>query len=127
MPTSTRQWRATSAVAAPMCASAKGSSARLRQEPEGDTMTTTARAPSRRSLLKAGLAGGFVFAFHLPLAQAAAAPNDSEGVPPEPGPFAPNAFIRIDAAGKTTFVMPQVEMGQGVYTALSMILAEELD
>jgi isoquinoline 1-oxidoreductase beta subunit len=43
------------------------------------------------------------------------------------GKFAPNAFIRIDAAGKTTLVMPQVEMGQGIYTAVAMILAEELD
>ncbi len=41
--------------------------------------------------------------------------------------FAPNAFIRIDPAGKVTLVMPQVEMGQGVYTSISMILAEELD
>jgi isoquinoline 1-oxidoreductase beta subunit len=43
------------------------------------------------------------------------------------GKFAPNAFIRIDEAGKTTLVMPQVEMGQGIYTAIAMILAEELD
>ena len=43
------------------------------------------------------------------------------------GKFAPNAFIRIDETGKTTLVMPQVEMGQGVYTAIAMILAEELD
>ncbi len=43
------------------------------------------------------------------------------------GPFVPNAFIRIDVAGKTTLVMPQVEMGQGIYTAVAMILAEELD
>src|SRR5205823_9216752 len=42
-------------------------------------------------------------------------------------PFAPNAFIRIDNTGKTTFVMPQVEMGQGVYTSIAMIMAEELD
>ena len=33
------------------------------------------------------------------------------------GKFAPNAFIRIDADGTTTLVMPQVEMGQGIYTA----------
>ncbi len=38
---------------------------------------------------------------------------------------APNAFIRIDQAGKVTLVMPQVEMGQGAYTSISMILAEE--
>ena len=43
------------------------------------------------------------------------------------GQFAPNAFIRIDNTGKTTLVMPQAEMGQGVYTAIAMILAEELD
>src|SRR6202795_952348 len=80
--------------------------------------------PSRRHLLTGGLAGGFLLAFHLPVRAA------NEPVPmayaPE-GPFAPNAFIRIDNAGKTTLVMPQVEMGQGIYTALPMILAEELD
>ena len=42
-------------------------------------------------------------------------------------PFAPNAFIRIDRDGQVTLIMPQVEMGQGVYTSISMILAEELD
>ena len=42
-------------------------------------------------------------------------------------PFAPNAFIRIDRDGAVTLIMPQVEMGQGVYTSISMILAEELD
>ena len=41
--------------------------------------------------------------------------------------FAPNAFIRIDHIGQTTLIMPQVEMGQGVYTAIPQILAEELD
>ena len=40
--------------------------------------------------------------------------------------FAPNAFIRIDPTGAVTLVMPMVEMGQGTYTALAMILAEEL-
>jgi isoquinoline 1-oxidoreductase subunit beta len=43
------------------------------------------------------------------------------------GELAPNAFIRIDHAGATTLVIPQVEMGQGIYTAVAMILAEELD
>jgi isoquinoline 1-oxidoreductase beta subunit len=80
--------------------------------------------PSRRSVLTGGLAGGFLLAFHLPLR----AVNEPEQ-PPDvtAGKFAPNAFIRIDPAGKTTLVMPQVEMGQGVYTAVAMILAEELD
>ena len=83
-------------------------------------------APSRRAILASGVAGGFVLAFHVPVANAGVV-NDVEGVQPEPGPFAPNAFIRIDTTGKTTLVMPQVEMGQGVYTSIPMILAEELD
>jgi len=44
-----------------------------------------------------------------------------------PQGFAPNAFIRIDRQGGVTLIMPQVEMGQGTYTSISMILAEELD
>jgi isoquinoline 1-oxidoreductase beta subunit len=43
------------------------------------------------------------------------------------GTFAPNGFIRINATGAVTLVMPMAEMGQGVYTALSMLLAEELE
>src|ERR1700686_3412883 len=83
-----------------------------------------ALTPSRRGLLKGGLAGGFLLAFHLPLRAA----NEPEQPPDNPaGQFAPNAFIRIDPAGKTPLVIPQVEMGQGVYTAVAMILAEELD
>ena len=83
-----------------------------------------ALSPSRRNLLKAGLAGGLVLAFHIPLRAA----NEPEQLPDDPtGQFAPNAFIRIDHAGKTTLVMPQVEMGQGIYTAVAMILADELD
>ncbi|HLY06939.1 MAG TPA: molybdopterin cofactor-binding domain-containing protein [Rhizomicrobium sp.] len=89
-------------------------------------MNAIVRTPSRRGVLTTGLTAGFVLAFHVPFA-GAAAPNDSEGLSPEPGPFAPNAFIRIDTSGKTALVMPQVEMGQGVYTSIAMMLAEELD
>jgi isoquinoline 1-oxidoreductase beta subunit len=79
---------------------------------------------SRRGVLTGGLAGGFLLAFHLPLRAA----NEPVQLPDvTEGKFAPNAFIRIDTAGKTTLVMPQVEMGQGVYTSIPMILAEELD
>jgi isoquinoline 1-oxidoreductase beta subunit len=79
---------------------------------------------SRRALLTGGLAGGFLLAFHLPVraVNEPVQPPDSTS-----GKFAPNAFIRIDEAGHTTLVMPQVEMGQGIYTAVAMILAEELD
>jgi isoquinoline 1-oxidoreductase beta subunit len=79
---------------------------------------------SRRAVLQSGLAGVFVLGFHLP----AHAVNEPEQPPDDTrGKFAPNAFIRIDRSGQTTLVMPQVEMGQGVYTAIAMILAEELD
>jgi isoquinoline 1-oxidoreductase beta subunit len=79
---------------------------------------------SRRSLLTGGLAGGLLLAFHLPVR----AVNEPVQPPDDTaGKFAPNAFIRIDPSGKTSLVMPQVEMGQGVYTSISMILAEELD
>jgi isoquinoline 1-oxidoreductase beta subunit len=75
---------------------------------------------SRRDFLKASAAvgGGLLMGFFLPFANTAQA---------EAGVFAPNAFIRIDRRGKITLIMPQVEMGQGVYTAIAMILAEELD
>src|ERR1700687_1915206 len=79
---------------------------------------------SRRGLLTGGLAGGVLLASHLPLravTDPVQPPDDTTGK------FAPNAFIRIDSAGKTTLVMPQVEMGQGIYTAVAMILAGELD
>ena len=83
-----------------------------------------ARTPSRRTMLQSGLAGAFVLGFHLP----ARAVNEPEQPPDSTnGKFAPNAFIRIDRSGATTLVMPQVEMGQGVYTAVPMILADELD
>src|SRR5258708_16306946 len=110
IPISTRQWPETSAVAAPTCACAKPSSLpRGRLEPM-----------LRRDFLKASavVGGGLVIGFHLPFVNAAGA---------EAGVFAPNAFIRIDRRGKITLIMPQSEMGQGVYTAIAMILAEELD
>ncbi len=79
----------------------------------------------RRGFLKVGAAigGGLVVNLALPLVLkstwAAAAAGSSN--------FAPNAFIRIDRTGVVTLVMPMVEMGQGVYTALPMLVAEELE
>ena len=79
---------------------------------------------SRRAALKVGAAigGGLMLGFRVPLA--AAAGTNMQTVD---GPFAPNAFIRIDGNGHVTLIMPQAEMGQGVYTSHAMILAEELD
>src|ERR1700726_1023188 len=80
--------------------------------------------PTRRTLLQVGAAagGGLLVGFLVPIGQATGKVGDAP-----PGSFAPNAFIRIDRLGKVTLVMPQVEMGQGVYTSIAMILAEELD
>jgi isoquinoline 1-oxidoreductase subunit beta len=80
------------------------------------------RVVTRRTFLEASLAvgGALLVGFHLPSKDASAAAG-------EKAVFAPNAFIRIDGKGKITLIMPQVEMGQGIYTAVAMILAEELD
>jgi isoquinoline 1-oxidoreductase beta subunit len=46
---------------------------------------------------------------------------------PTPGGARMNAFIHISPSDVMTFIMPAVEMGQGVYTSQSMCIAEELD
>ncbi|UPJ63385.1 molybdopterin cofactor-binding domain-containing protein [Bradyrhizobium sp. 191] len=80
---------------------------------------------SRRAALTGGLATGFLLAFHLPLRAAVNEPVQPRDT--TDGKFAPNAFIRIDETGRTVLIMPQVEMGQGTYTSISAVLAEELD
>jgi len=45
----------------------------------------------------------------------------------EPPAFAPDAFVRIDRNGRVTLIVPQVEMGQGMYTSMPMLVAEELE
>src|SRR6267142_428205 len=86
------------------------------------------RSPSssldRRTFLKAGAAigGGLVINVTLPLGlRPALAQMETKPA------FAPNAFIRIDPQNVVTLVMPMVEMGQGIYTAMAMLLAEELE
>jgi isoquinoline 1-oxidoreductase beta subunit len=88
--------------------------------PSGGTASAEPPSSSRRSFLKAGVTAGgaLLLGFRLTPTTAADA---------TPGAFAPDAFIRIAADGTVTLIMPQVEMGQGTYTAIPMILAEELD
>jgi isoquinoline 1-oxidoreductase beta subunit len=78
----------------------------------------------RRGFLKASaaLGGGLTLTVAMPAAlrPAWAAAETSNG-------FAPNAFVRIDRQGAVMLVMPMVEMGQGTYTSLAMLLAEELE
>ncbi len=74
---------------------------------------------SRRSFVRLTAGTAFVLGFYVALRRTSEAAGS--------GSYAPNAFIRIDQQGEVTLIMPQVEMGQGVYTSLSMVMAEELD
>jgi isoquinoline 1-oxidoreductase beta subunit len=83
----------------------------------------------RRAVLKlgAGSAAGLVLGFHLPAGKRAAAQEISENGTQGNG-FGPflNAWLRISTDETVTLVVDRSEMGQGVYTALPMLLAEEL-
>src|SRR5580704_12530038 len=77
---------------------------------------------SRRGFLQAGATagGGLMLSLSLPFANRQAEAADADG-------FAPNAFIRIEGDGQIVLTMPYVEMGQGTYTAIPMLIAEELE
>ncbi len=77
---------------------------------------------SRRGFLKAGAAatGGLVLGFTLPGANRFA--KAAAGTP-----SAPNAFLRIAPDNSVTVIVNRLEFGQGVHTALPMLIAEELD
>jgi isoquinoline 1-oxidoreductase beta subunit len=66
--------------------------------------------------VSAGAGGALLLSLRLPSGKAHAA-----------GEFAPNAFIRIGSDGQIVLTMPYVEMGQGTYTAIPMLIAEELE
>ena len=81
---------------------------------------------NRRSVLKAG---ALVVAFSLAGAKVVSARvlvrDGADG--DAPTAKAIGGFVRIEAAGRIVLVMPSVEMGQGIYTAEAVLLAEELD
>lgn len=85
--------------------------ARLDRRPSGLT---------RRRFLQVGAAagGGLLVSLRLPFGAAAAA---------DAGEFVPNAFIHIGGDGQIVLTMPYVEMGQGTYTSIPMLIAEELE
>jgi len=82
----------------------------------------TSNGLSRRTFLKASVAagGGLALGFTLPplFGDAMAAGSSS---------FEPNAFVRIGSDGSVALTMPYVEMGQGTYTSIPMLIAEELE
>ncbi|MDR6759453.1 isoquinoline 1-oxidoreductase beta subunit [Mycoplana sp. BE70] len=75
---------------------------------------------SRRNFLvtSAAAGGGLILGLALPFGRSEAA---------DPADFTPNAFIRIGRDGEVVMTMPYVEMGQGTYTAIPMLIAEELE
>ncbi len=82
------------------------------------------RGIPRREFLRVsiGASSGLLIGFCLPGAvEASAAQNGSATS------FMPNAFVRIGADERVTVIVNHSEMGQGVYTSLPMLLAEELD
>jgi isoquinoline 1-oxidoreductase beta subunit len=88
----------------------------------GHLASRAAHSLSRRIFLQAGAAagGGLLVSLSLPFANADAEVVDVAG-------FAPNAFIRIGSDGQIFLTMPYVEMGQGTYTSIPMLIAEELE
>src|SRR2546430_9895134 len=76
---------------------------------------------SRREFLEttAAASAGLVIGFHLPAG--------GRFAPTPVAPFAPNAWLRISPDNSVLIVVDRSEMGQGVSTALPMLVAEELD
>src|SRR5215208_28124 len=85
---------------------------------------TETNQPNRRQFLKTGatLGGGLLLSFYLP----AFGKNARFGMP-EVTEFIPNAFIRISKDNIVTVIVNHSEMGQGAYTSLPMIIADEMD
>jgi isoquinoline 1-oxidoreductase beta subunit len=83
----------------------------------------TGAGVSRRSFLRrTGVAaGGLVISFHVPEGKVRSLLASSAA------PFEPNAFVRVGTDDSITVVIHKSEMGQGVYTSLPMLVAEELD
>ncbi|HLZ67108.1 MAG TPA: xanthine dehydrogenase family protein molybdopterin-binding subunit [Aliidongia sp.] len=76
---------------------------------------------SRRATLVGGLlaGGGLMLGLRLPTRARAADAAAAE--------FVPNAFVRIEPSGKIALIMPDAEVGQGIYTSAAMLIAEELE
>lgn len=78
----------------------------------------------RRTFLKLSVASGFALGAYPLVAGAQGAPAAPAGLKPHEQP---GAFVAIDKDGNTTVTINRLEFGQGVLTALPMLLAEELD
>src|SRR5215470_16514509 len=79
---------------------------------------------SRRSFLRvsATAAGGMLVSLYLDFPLLA-----QEGAQPKPEIYPPDAFVHIKPDGKILITVNRLEFGQGIQTALPMILADEMD
>ena len=84
----------------------------------------TTTVVNRRDFLKASASAGaaLVIGFHLSPSAFAASAADQEKKPANPF----TAWVRITPDNQVTLILGKSEMGQGIMTALPMILAEEL-
>ena len=101
-------------------------------------VTLPPQSPARRNFLRVGAAagGGLLIGFGLGAcnreqrnekpAEAAVGSAATKTVDQAPD-LAHNAFIKIDRTGLVTLIVHKVEMGQGTYTSMPMLLAEELE
>ncbi|CAN5823349.1 xanthine dehydrogenase family protein molybdopterin-binding subunit [soil metagenome] len=83
----------------------------------------------RRDFLKTGaaLGGGLLVSLYVPEWVLAGSVHEATSLTPDTSPFAPNAFVRIGTDNIVTVIVNKSEMGQGVYTSLPMMVAEELE
>src|SRR5574343_1952145 len=130
MPTSTTRCPATSAAAPLTSVSARPSTKPPRRWTEETAMSElTLENLSRRRFLQGG--AGLTLGFCLPAIAATTLPAAGPGKAGEglaaTVSFEPNAFLGIGAENSVTVISKHLEMGQGTYTGLATILAEELD
>lgn len=80
---------------------------------------------NRRNFIQSGalLGGGLLISFKIPAANKFAALSETAAETA----FIPNAFLNIGTDNSITVYLAHVEMGQGIWTTLPMLLAEELD
>lgn len=81
---------------------------------------TIAVSTSRRQFLKGSAAAGLIIGLQLPMGSRGAAAAS-------PTTFVPNAFLRIAPDSTVTVVSKHIEFGQGPYTGIATILADEID
>jgi len=81
-------------------------------------------AVTRRDFLKSAavVSGGLVVAFCMPTGMRRAFAQEAA----KPAPIPPNAFVHIAPDNSVTILLKHSEMGQGIWTSLPMVLAEEL-